>query len=376
MQLSRVVGFFCALIMVPGMTACDRLDPEEPTPSEGVSEPELVAADTDEVSLLEAFEGIQAEIAAHGEVDGELAYEFATVEDTLLALEEEYIKSPRFRAGNGNRAGVLSMDLELLAGGRELVIREQSMCDGWAKTWFYYNRNLGKVVQITYFDGLPYRPTFAYDYNPSTPYNTYPDMVEDGRWQQWVVGRFLTVTSTFWYDSASLDLIGNEFELPGPPPVDAIPVDIPVLQMVCTPLFDPDPYTLKKINVNVWDYHQMIDAAGRGGTYATSVPTNLGPDGLISPYYIEGGLPVEMAMDWDDVLDDIEAGEIDPNLGNLGIATSVEPDPKPPELVSIDNLMIGWGNVLWPNEALGVPPDFSEYGECGTFQLPDPYPGL
>ena len=105
--------------------------------------------------------------------------------------------------------------------------------------------------------------------------------------------------------------------------------------MVCSPLFEPDPDSLQVLNINEWDYHQMIDAAGRGGTFATSVPTSLGPDGQLSPYYIEGGLPVELAMDFDDVLDDLEAGELDPNLGNLGVATSLEPDPKPASLASI-----------------------------------------
>ena len=374
MNLSKRMWVVCgAFLLVSAGWGCDSEEPESPRLDDVVE----TALDDEDIGLVTAFEQIQAEIASRSEIGGALAVDLAAVEARLLEAEARSKVSLRAGKGKGaNRVGLISMDLDLLAGGRELVIREQSMCDGWAKTWFWYNRKLGKVYQFTYFDGLPYRPTLAYEYNPSTPYNTYPDSVEDGKWQQWIVGRFLTQTSTFWYDGSSLDLIGNEHELNGPPPADAIPVDIPVLQMVCSPLFEPDPDSLQVLNINEWDYHQMIDAAGRGGTFATSVPTSLGPDGQLSPYYIEGGLPVELAMDFDDVLDDLEAGELDPNLGNLGVATSLEPDPKPASLASIDNLMISWGNVLYPNPALGLPPDFSEFGECGTFQLPDPYPGL
>ncbi|MCH9683042.1 MAG: hypothetical protein K0V04_16525 [Deltaproteobacteria bacterium] len=273
----------------------------------------------------------------------------------------------------GNRTGLLSIDLGFgFIGGRETHIREPSMCNGSARAWVYYNRDLNKVLLFAYFDGLPHELDYCYDYDPSTSHNQYPLCVEDGAWQMWFAGRYLTRESTFYYDGTTGELLGNEFDLAAPPPPDAIPLDLPVVQMVCSPTFYSTPWN-EKFVLFQFDYDQILDAVGNGGVFAGGAPTNLFDPTSLDVYYTNDGLPPSEAMNMDDILDDIEAAEAGVGFGNLLLATSLEPEPKPGYLASRDNLMIGWGGSLLDASATGLPVDLTPYGECGTFQLPDPF---
>lgn len=113
-----------------------------------------------------------------------------TVEELVASLDD-----PAAAAG-GNRVGLLSIDMGFgYIGGREVHIREPSMCEGFAKAWVYYNRNRGKVVLFALFKGLPHQLDLCYDYDPSNAQNQYPLYVEDGAWQIWFAGRYLTRSS-------------------------------------------------------------------------------------------------------------------------------------------------------------------------------------
>lgn len=81
---------------------------------------------------------------------------------------------------------------------------------------------------------------------------------------------------------------------------------------------------------------------------------------------VVGGIPPEAAMNWDDVLADLESG-----AGAVAIYTSLEPDPKPHFLLSRDNAMIGWASVMPENMIVPVEP----VAPCGTYQL-DNYLGF
>ena len=93
-------------------------------------------------------------------------------------------------------------------------------------TWLSWNRVHNRVVVGGVFDGLPYRPDYCHEVDPSTDYNEYPACVEDGEWQIWFVGRLFTRTSTFYYDATTGNLLGNEFEF-DETPASTIAVDLP-----------------------------------------------------------------------------------------------------------------------------------------------------
>lgn len=253
--------------------------------------------------------------------------------------------------------------------GAEIAVREPSMCEGKASGKIKWDKEDGEVEISAKFKGLPYRPTYCYDDfngNPSTPWNEYPDCVEDGKWQIWLMAHIMTKTNVFYYDADTGELIANEFDLPNGPPENAIPVELPVSQLMCTDFFESKPHNLKAKVKFTFDYHQMLDPVNSGGVYATALPTDLDhfydPD-FWGPYYTEGGLPQEEAFNMDNVLDEFEAG-----TSGMILSTSYEPFPKPEYLHARDNLMIGWGGQV-PDDAFPpvIPPP--EYEECGTYQL-------
>ena len=242
------------------------------------------------------------------------------------------------------------------SGAREYQIQEQSMCDGSASADISFDRLANKLTIHAQFDGLPYRPHVAYEYNPSTAYNQYPDEVSDGKWQMWLVGEYFTARSIFYYDGLDGHLIGNEHDIDGPLPPTAFPVELPVLQMLCTDFFESDPNTLKADVTFEYDYDNILDMLGSAGVYTAVLPTNIFNPSELDIYYTQGGLPPELAMNFDDIADIISDGR-----GGLMLVTSYEPSPKPSYLDARDNIMIGWGSA-WPRPA----PLFTPYEECGT----------
>lgn len=242
------------------------------------------------------------------------------------------------------------------SGAREYQIQEQSMCDGSASADVSFDRLANTLSIHAQFDGLPYRPHIAYEYNPSTAFNQYPDEVQDGRWQMWLVGHFFTQRSIFYYDGLDGHLIGNENDINGSLPPTAFPVELPVLQMLCTDFFESDPDTLQADVTFEYEYDNILDMLGSAGVYVAVLPSNIFNPAELDIYYTQGGLPAEKAMDFDKIADDISEGR-----GGLMLVTSYEPFPKPSYLDARDNLMIGWGSA-WPRPT----PVFQPYEECGT----------
>ncbi|MEZ4450937.1 MAG: cytochrome c peroxidase [Nannocystaceae bacterium] len=242
------------------------------------------------------------------------------------------------------------------SGAREFQIQEQSMCDGEAYADFSFNRATNSINIQAHFDGLPYRPHFQYEYDPSTPFNQYPAEVQDGKWQMWFVGHYFTARSIFYYDFGDGHLIGNENDITGPLPPTAFPVELPVLQMLCTDFFESDPNTLVADVSFEYQYDHITDMLGSAGVYVAVLPYNIFNPTELDIYYTQGGLPAELAMNFDEIADDIHDGK-----GGLMLVTSYEPFPKPSYLDARDNLMIGWGSP-WPRPA----PIFTPYEECGT----------
>ena len=259
-----------------------------------------------------------------------------------------------------------SLNLQIVS---ELAIREPSMCEGSAQARIDWNKEKNTVRLRAKFDGLPHKPSFCYDDflgNPGHPINPMPDCVEEGVWQIWLIGRWATVTSTWYYDATTGALLGNEGEFApggrfaGTLPADAIAHTVPAFHMVCTPTFESHPNNLKATVDFTFQYDQILDDRGTGGALSTILPTNLNDPNSLDLITTVGGIPASEAMHWDDVLGDLEAG-----TGAVAIYTTVEPDPKPDFLLSRDNSMIGWASVMPPSMIVPIVPP----SECGTYQL-------
>lgn len=327
--------------------------------------------------LQATFQPNQAEILAH--LSPELAaIDFSHAEVPLLvsfmqALTDEHVDEVIDTIPNKvpsglpvaetvvttieNRAATLDVPIGFdTSGAREMQIWEPSMCDGEASVQVSFDRNAGTLAIDAHFEGLPYRPTYCYEYNPGNPYSQYPDCVSDGRWQLWFVGRNFTIRSKFWYDGATGQLIGNENDLTGPLPPTAFPVELPVGQMLCTDFFESDPVTLVADHHQEYDYHHLTDMLGSAGVYFSVLPPNLFDPSNLIVYYTQGGLDPSLAMDFDDVIEDIAEGK-----GGIMTVTSYEPFPKPSYLDARDNVMVGWGGA-WPTPD----PLLTKPEECGT----------
>lgn len=311
-------------------------------------DPDEVVADIDEdeVQFLAAFLGALSDPASE-----DLAEFVPESVPSGLPVEENVVTEI------DNLAGTVTIDMGFdTSGAREYQIWEPSMCEGGASTDVSFDRNANTLSIHATFDGLPHRPTYCYDYDPSTEFNDYPECVSDGRWQMWLVGSFFSKRSIFYYDLADGGLIGNEHDvdLNALPPT-AIPVEIPVLQMLCTDFFESDPSTLQADVTFDYDYDNMLDMLGSAGVYVGVLPKNLFNPLELDIYYTQDGLPADQAMNFDDVIENLAEGK-----GGLWTVTSYEPFPKPDYLKARDNLMIGWGGN-WPK----MDPAYEKPVECG-----------
>ncbi|MCB9700720.1 MAG: hypothetical protein H6711_02380 [Myxococcales bacterium] len=323
-----------------------------------IAEEVVADIDEDEVQYLAAFLNALTDPSSTDLSD--------TVPDTVpsgLPVAETVVTDTE------NLAGTISMPLGFdTSGGREMQIWEPSMCEGSANIDVSFDRNANTLSFHATFDGLPHRPTYCYEYDPSTPWNQYPECVSEGRWQIWFVGHFFTKTSTFYYDLADGALIGNvhDIDLESLPPT-AIPVEMPVLQMLCSDFFESDPETLQADFTYEYDYDNILDMLGSAGVYTAILPMNLFAPTELDIYYTQGGLPAELAMNFDEIIEDIAEGR-----GGMMAVTSYEPFPKPSYLDARDNLMIGWGGA-WPKPD----PFYDKPVECGTnFQWNTGFGGL
>ncbi len=272
-----------------------------------------------------------------------------------------------------NRAGTLPLVLGLPGSVfREYQVQTPEMCDGGGTLNLHFDRNANTVVIEGSIEGLPYRPTYCYEYDPSTPYNSFPECVSDGKWQLWLVPRVFNKVWTYYYDGVTGELIGhaNDVDINNLPPT-AFPVDLPGVQQIGSPYFESDPETLTADIYFEFDYDAILDRIGSAGAAFAVLPFNLFEPDVLSTYYSEGGLPVEEAVSFDDFI--LQNGE---ERGPFALAMSYEPVPKPEYLAGRDNTMLAFSS-FWPvphpeDTILFEPPE-----ECGTnFQWPFPGVGL
>lgn len=203
--------------------------------------------------------------------------------------------------------------------------------------------------------GLPYKLDATRPEDVSTSYNKQPVSVEDGAWQLWIIPRWFTVPTQYWYDGATNILIGNEHDQRffTTPPVgtnvdvngDGIPDiarTVNSVQMIESQVFEGLPDGTANITFST-QYNQMLDARGTGGTFVAALPYLLDDPNTVGVYYTEGGVDTGLAMNWDQALADIRDGG-----APFNIALSLEPNPKPDYLLGRDNTMIA-GGYFYPN---------------------------
>ena len=281
-----------------------------------------------------------------------------------ITVEDNVLVEP------SNHAGTIDLDFELPGSlFREYQFYTQEMCDGGAEGSITFDENANTLSIDLSIDGLPYRPTACYDYNPSTAFNQYPDCVSDGKWQLWFVPRMFNRFTTFYYDLADGSFLGSEFDDDLVLPPTAIPVSLPSLQMLCSDFFESDPITLHADVHQEYEFDHLLDGVGSAGAVFGLVPLNLFNPLQLEAYYTEGGLPDSEAMNFRDFIELNSEGK-----GGIAVAMSYEPFPKPDYLRSRDNVMLGWA-AQWPVATGAEVDEYEPPVECGTnFQWP--YPGV
>ncbi|MFW6067301.1 MAG: hypothetical protein ACOC97_03115 [Myxococcota bacterium] len=252
---------------------------------------------------------------------------------------------------------VIPLTLGLCAPG-EFCIKEQSQADGWAEVRIVYSRPNNTVDVYFEFEGLPYRPTYEKDYDDSTKFNPQFTKVEDARWQLWLIGTmFGTQTEKLYYDNETMKFLGTRFDFepyrdwPFPEEGTYFTLDAPVVQMICSPVFEGNPDGTGSVHFQL-RFDRMEDAAGSPGVLTSFHPHDLCEPDQVNNYWTQTRLPDEMFMSFDTFLNAIYNGD------GIGIAMSAEPYPKPPELAYRDNTFITWGNMYPALIPPGFQPDF------------------
>jgi len=263
--------------------------------------------------------------------------------------------------------------------GRELIIREPSICDGaawWNVSWSNVTNSVDFDV---HFFGLPYKPKICFDYeNINYGLNQFPfPCIENGNWKIHI-GGFATNVVWFWNQQGIL--IGNEYELYNgltSLPPNTINSTALTLQYVITNAFQPELATLSGTKNFHFQYDSMSSLDGTTGFLVGTVPYNLtDPNTLVEVYTNYDSLikPI-VPFNFGDVVDSLNFG------GFLSLTITYEPDPSPEYLKGRTVPDPAW-NSIWIdptspfNELFNNP--FTNGKQCGTFQLafPGQYPSF
>ena len=186
------------------------------------------------------------------------------------------------------------------------------------------------------------------------PNDFHPELedIEDGRYQLWLISA-AGPELTFYYNPATLDLMGSEFDFDEPPM--AIPIAFPTLYLVPTPFFQPDEDGDVDLEVH-YDYDGMLrgDREDLSHFYITFPPPNLclaNQDRLdistLRPY-LSDPRPASEARPWSDYL-----------RGGMLFDVTVEPPDyhtEPPRVTFIGTHMgsTAVGGTVPPNYKLDI----------------------
>lgn len=229
--------------------------------------------------------------------------------------------------------------------------------------------------------------TEGVDFFPN-PFFPEPEDIVDGRYQLWMIGQAHLVT--YYYDAQTLDLLGSEYDLPGPPPPGTIPVGIPTANLIATDFFTPNANGDIDF-VQEWDYDYMVrgDRPEHAHVVSTFLPHSLcvahpfrvdlsttrpyatpalpASEALTFRDYINGGLMFELTLEPDEYFQD---PPIATNIGVYSAVPSVGGQIPPGWSLDFDAV---FGNVappIKPFPAKGTcepyfePPHIGPFNQC------------
>ena len=236
----------------------------------------------------------------------------------------------------------IDLNLDLQQPGA-MLIQEPSMCAGNSTCTFTYSKKGNYVIAELDFVGLPHRLSVTRsdihpDYTPfsidSTPFNFYPDTVEDGIWQFWMVDRSLQRSAAFFYGGNGF-ILGSEDDLRETGlPTTGIRVTIPTIgQCIGSPLYEGLPDGTGHVRFE-FRYDQVLDRLGTPGTIVALIPYQFGGSDL--NFYLSKTLPREKTLSWDNFLTSIQDGS------SIQVFSSLTPFPKPDYMRPHPNDMPGW----------------------------------
>jgi hypothetical protein len=271
---------------------------------------------------------------------------------TELATYGTPLEEGRIRIPLGKDAGFTSVPDEYELNG--------SVKDVEGEIIYTYSKSQDRVTLEYNFSGLPYQLDLTRPEDVSNAYNQQPISVEDGVWQFWIVPRWFSVPTNYWYDGKTNRLIGNEYDrrffTDAPATNENIDVNgdgiadiarsIPSIQMIESQLFEANPDGTGSFTFTT-ECDRMLDYRGTGGTYVGVLPYQLGDPSTVGIYYTEGGIDPSLAMSCDTIVEELRQG-----LTSFNFAISLEPNPKPSYLFGRDNTMLG-PTAIYPNR---VPP--------------------
>jgi hypothetical protein len=280
----------------------------------------------------------------------------------LSTLEHGWIGPPAEVSIGPDLSGTIEFPLGLSIGAPgEYVLQEPSMCSGHANARITYSRARNSVVVEMDYEGVPTDLTTTFPEDQSTPYAQFPLTVSNGVWQTWFVGYFGGKPLPIWYDATGR-LIGTEYSLPnGEPPPGAFAVEVMAAHALCSPEWVPDESGRARVRWEL-EYDRLLDGRGTAGTIVLIAPYQYGDPNSVGRVDF-GGVPVEDALTFDEVLNSIRTP------AGIAIATTYGPTPKPEYLLSRANNVAGWLGT-YPNVVDPTPPV-----PCET-HINEPFPVL
>lgn len=247
----------------------------------------------------------------------------------------------------------------------EFSIVEPSMKAGSGEVKIKYSKKKNLVELRAKFKGLPYRGSWVKDYDNSSQFNVHFNEVHNAKWQLWFVGTmFGRKHENAYYSASTLKFLGTKYNFAPftntPPPAVGtyFPVALPMLQMVCTPIFEGKPNGEADVTFK-FRYDRIEDALGSPGALYTATAFDACLPDKIDPYWTNARLPDDQFMSFDTFLQSIWNGE------GIAVSMSAEPDPKPAELAFRDNTFIGWSG-MYP--AL-IPPGYAPDSRSATGRI-------
>jgi hypothetical protein len=133
---------------------------------------------------------------------------------------------------------------------------------------------------VAKYRGLPRRPsvrrTEGVDFTPN-PFHEFPKDFDNGVYRLWVIQGAAPVPATFYYDPATLNLLGSQLNFPSGPPNGGavIPVTIPLFTLSGSASFEPDERGFAVHDYTIPYDHLQVESGDFSVARISYVPFNL-----------------------------------------------------------------------------------------------------